>query len=445
MSKRAEPKKKITRAVWENAKPHEDGKTTRIIWDDRVRGFGLRIRPNGIKSFVYVYRSGGKPKWATIKATSADDAFAQATEMANQYHRGHDPVADREAAQREVERKSNAATVGSMLDLFVAEHARAELAEKTADEYERTANKVIKPEIGKIKLAALTMEDVHSLFEKLSKRPRQQRSKKPNPNAKPLPPAKAQAEGAMRLLRAALNWSRSKKKAVLYGNVMPPPLDFRELGLKGTRRRERLFTENEVARLMAATDTMAADGRLLPSMALAISLIFALGSRAGEVCKLKWDYIDREAGLIIWPKTKTGQLEKPITPEVERLLKSATIIVGSPWVCPATDAELPLRVDVLGAAFKRVMKEADVAAGYGISSHTIRHWFSTKTYTDSDLPMAVGMAVVGHKSVATAMRYTHVSREVLAEAARSAAARREHTVKAAAQKGKVVPIREDEQ
>lgn len=78
---------------------------------------------------------------------------------------------------------------------------------------------------------------------------------------------------------------------------------------------------------------------------------------------------------------------------------------------PGYRLELPLRVDVLGAAFKRIMKEAEVAAGYGISSHTIRHWFSTKTYTDADLPMAVGMAVVGHKSVATAMRYTHVSRE----------------------------------
>lgn len=411
MSKRVEPKRKITRAMWENAKGHEDGKTTRIIWDDRLRGFGLRIRPNGVKSFVYVYRANGKPKWATIKATSAEDAFTQATEMANQYHRGQDPVAEREGAQREIERKKNAATVGSMLDLFVAEHAKAELAEKTADEYERTSNKVLKPEIGKIKLAALTMEDVHVLFDNLSKRPRQRRSKKPSPNAKPLPPAKAQAEGAMRLLRAALNWSRSKKKAVLYGNTLPPPLDFKELGLKGTKRRTKLFTENEVARLLAATDTMEADGRLMPSAALATRLIFALGSRAGEVCKLKWNYIDRDAGLIIWPKTKTGQLEKPITPEVERLLKVSPRIVGSPWVCPATNSELPLRVDVLGAAFKRIMKEAEVAAGYGISSHTIRHWFSTKTYTDADLPMAVGMAVVGHKSVATAMRYTHVSRE----------------------------------
>ncbi|MGO7452939.1 tyrosine-type recombinase/integrase [Rhizobium ruizarguesonis] len=441
MSKQTEPKKKITRAVLENAQPHEDGKTTRLIWDSRLTGFGLRIRPSGAKTFVYVYRFNGKPKWATIKATTADDAFDQATEMANQYHRGKDPVAEREEAQRDADRRSNAATVGSMLDLFVAEHAKGQLAEKTADEYERTANKILKPEIGKIKLAALTMEDVHALFDKLSKRPRQRRSKKPSPNAKPLPPAKAQAEGAMRMLRAALNWSRSKKKATLYGNALPPPLDFKELGLKGTKRRTRLFTENEVARLMAKTDTMAAEGRLQPSTALAVRLIFALGARAGEVCKLQWSYIDREAGLIIWPKTKTGQLEKPITPEVERLLKAAPRFVGSPWVCPATDPELPLRVDVLGSAFKRVMKEAEVTGGYGISSHTIRHWFSTKTYTDSDLPMAVGMAVVGHKSVATAMRYTHVSREVLAEAARSAAARRERTVEAAAAKGKVVPIR----
>ncbi|MGO4316350.1 tyrosine-type recombinase/integrase [Agrobacterium sp. MCAB5] len=432
MSKQAEPKKKISRAVFENAEPHVDGKTTRIIWDSRLAGFGLRVRPTGAKSFVYVYRSGGKPKWVTIKATSADDAFDQATEMANLYHRGKDPVAEREDLQREADRRGQAFTVGDVLGSFVEQHAKAQLKEKTWTEYERIVEKVLKPEIGKIKIDALDTHDVATLYERLKKRPRSGVAKKGR-DSKPQPLALTQAAGAIRVLSSAMRWAIEDAKL----RAGPNPAQIR---LKATRQRDRLLTDNEVSRLIAATDQLESDGSILPHVALAIRLLFATGCRAGEVCNLRWDEIDPDWRFIRWSDTKTGYLRKAITNETRELLESAPRIVGSPWVCPATDASLPLRVDVLRSGFRRVMKRAEVIAGENASLHLIRHWFATQVYNDNSLTLPQQKRIVGHTSIAAAMRYAHLNDDEWATNAENTSEKRLAKIKAASRNGEVVSM-----
>lgn len=440
MTKQAEPKKKLTRAVCDNAAPHEDGRTTRILWDSRLSGFGLRVRPNGGKSFVYVYRSGGKPKWATIKATSADDAFEQATEMANLYHRGKDPVAEREDAQRDAERRSHAFKVGDVLDTFVRDHAKLKLKEKTWTEYERIVEKILKPEIGSIKIDALDTHDVATLYDKLKKRPRTNAAPKRKGSTATNPPTLAltQATGAIRVLSSALRWAIEDAKL----RSGPNPAQIR---LTTTRQRDRLLTDNEVARLLSATDQMEGNGTILPHVALAIRLLFATGCRAGEICGLKWTDIDAEKRFIRWPDTKTGYLRKAITTETRELLESAPRIVGSPFVCPATDAKLPLRVDVLRSGFRRVMKSAAVIAGENASLHLIRHWFSTQVYNDNTLTLPQQKRIAGHKSTSAAMRYAHLNDEDWSSTADSSAERRLAKIKTASRTGKVTLLRGEEQ
>jgi integrase len=86
------------------------------------------------------------------------------------------------------------------------------------------------------------------------------------------------------------------------------------------------------------------------------------------------------------------------------------------------------------------MKRAGVEAGENASLHLIRHWFATKTYTDKDIPLPTQMAIVGHRSVATAMRYAHVKREEVQKAAEGAAKRRKAAVTAARKRGNVVKM-----
>ena len=60
---------KLTKRAIDAAKP--DG-TDRVLWDDDLRGFGLRIKPSGLKSFVIQFRNRQGQSDALPLASPAD-------------------------------------------------------------------------------------------------------------------------------------------------------------------------------------------------------------------------------------------------------------------------------------------------------------------------------------------------------------------------------------
>lgn len=385
-----------------------------VLWDNRIDGFGLRVRPTGNKAFVYVYRTpggrSGKVRRVTIKASDADGAFKQAAALAGHFYAGRDPAADKAAERDEVIKARKAMTVADTLDRFISDHAKVHLKAKTWGEYDRLVTKLLKPAIGAMKIDALEPKDVAAMYHQLRATP-------------------TQATLAVRVLSSAMSWAEENG---LRKHGQNPA----RIRLKGTRRRQRLFSDREVARLLAAIEECA-----LPAPTkLGLRLLFATGCRASEICQLRWTDIDLEGAVLRWPDTKTGYSEKPLTDEARKLLLQADRIVGVDWVCPSSNLTKPMRVETLEAGMERVMAKANVEAGENATLHLIRHWFATKTYTDSSIPLPVQMAIVGHKSVATAMRYAHVNREEVRQAATAAAKRRADAVTAASKSGDVIQM-----
>lgn len=420
---RLQEKVRLSKSVVAAAEPRD---REYCIWDTRVAGFGLRVRPSGSKTFVFTYRTGGGRKGAvrrmTIKAATPDAAFEQAKKLAGQYHGGSDPAADRAAAADEAMAARNALSTAAVLDCFVRDHAKVNLAPKTAAEYERLADKILKPQIGKTKVDALAPKDVAAMYHALREKP-------------------TQAALAVRVLSSALSWAEE------FGLRQPGPNPAR-IRLKAARRRTRLFSDREVARLQAAIDELESENGINATVALGLRLLFATGCRAGEICGLQWSNVDFETGQLRWPNTKTGYLEKPLTAEARALLKKAPRIVGVDWVLPGAKAKphhngkMPthLRVETLEGGFEKVMQRARVEARENATLHLIRHWFATKIYTDQSIPLPVQMAIVGHSSVATAMRYAHVAREQVSAAAAKAAKRRAASIKTASKQGEIAAL-----
>ena len=53
----------LTERIVRDAKPEQK---TRILWDEKVTGLGLRITARGVKSFVLNYRVNGRERRITL-------------------------------------------------------------------------------------------------------------------------------------------------------------------------------------------------------------------------------------------------------------------------------------------------------------------------------------------------------------------------------------------
>ncbi len=72
---------------------------TAFHWDDKLPGFGIRVTPTGVKSFIIQKRIKGKDKRITVGrfgALTVEQARKQAQKLIGQIATGGDPVADKQ-------------------------------------------------------------------------------------------------------------------------------------------------------------------------------------------------------------------------------------------------------------------------------------------------------------------------------------------------------------
>jgi integrase len=401
-------RQRITRRLVESARPADQ---EYLIHDTEISGYALRVRESGAKSFVYIYRTSGgrkgKARKVTIKTDNPEVARREAKRLAAQHHGGADPAQERAE-------KRHGATVADLLDRFIQDHVST-LKPKTAHEYRRIVERILKPKLGRLLAREISTKEVAEAYQGMREKP-------------------TQAAAAIRVLSSAMSLAEDWGLRSAGSNPA-------RIRLKGTRRRKRLFTAQEVVRLHKAIDALEKGGANSTAQSLGLRLLFATGCRGGEITGLEWGNVDRDEGIMRWPDSKTGFIEKPITKESKPFLERARRdrLVGAPWVIPGANGG-QMRIETLEAAFERAMAHAGVEAREKASLHLIRHWFASRTYTDKSIPLPIAMRIVGHTSVASAMRYSHVEPVEVKEAAEAAAARRVRAIKEASKSAKVLRL-----
>ena len=404
----------------------------RIIRDDLVRGFGLRITSAGAKAFILGYSSAGRERRYTIGSYptwSVEAARKEAKELRRRVDGGADPLAEKEAVRE-------APDVGDLCDYYEREHLPRKRPISQRDDKAMLA-KIVRPRLGRLKVATVDSDDVARLHAKLSETAPVRANRVVSLLSKMFSLAVKQkwiadnpAKGIARNPEVA--WKEYVRGAELsaliaaLGERTDASADVvRLLLITGARRGETLSAtwqqfdlsrgtwrkpasstkqrrEHEVA-LSAPARKLLSDMRARASAADDADHLFPgrVEGKPQTDLKTAWHGIVRRASVILWS-------QQPDTP-------AGTIVAD----LSAKMGRDPRFAEVVREAGKRGVK---LPAGLtALRVHDLRHSFAAMLASGgASLPL-IG-ALLGHASPTTTARYSHLYADVQREAADRAGA-----------------------
>jgi hypothetical protein len=141
--------------------------TTYVMYDSILPGFGVRVTPAGVKSWIYEYRPGGGRRSNTrritlgkVRSLAAEKARVAAQVMHHRARLGDDPA-------REREERRTAPTVNELASKFMAEAIRLKRKPRSADLYDFYFRTYILPELGTRRACDLTRAEVARFHRKV--------------------------------------------------------------------------------------------------------------------------------------------------------------------------------------------------------------------------------------------------------------------------------------
>ncbi len=390
------------------------------LFDDDLKGFGLRVYPTGEKSWIVEYRAGGggrtvSKKRLTLGAVGTltpDEARRAAKDALAGVRLGSDPARAKAAA-----RKSS--TFAELAQRFLAEHVDTKRKPGTGQHYRYLLEGVAGPALGTAKADAVSRSDVARLHDKLASKPFQ----------------------ANRLLAVVgAMYAFAGKRGLVPDSCNPA----RGIEKYPEHRRERFLTSEEIERIGAAlreAETVGIpwqvdetqpnakhlakpDNRrtiLSPHATAAIRLLILTGARLREILHLRWQDVDFSRGLLLLPDSKTGRKTIVLNPPALGVLTAIAELAGAndiaalrqsvAFVILGNDPDKP-RADL----HKPWRTISDHAGLEGVRLHDLRH-----TYASFGAGSGLGLPIIGkllgHREAATTQRYAHLDSDPLRRAA----------------------------
>jgi len=421
---------KLTKRLVDAAAPASPGIES-FVWDTEVKGFGVRIKPTGQKSFVLKYRVATKTRRYTISKVGSPYTVEQARQIAADTLRdiraGRDPM-QAKAAGRE------ALTVSELADLYLTE-GPAEKPNKKASSWAADKSNItrhIRPLLGRKLAKSLTQADVSRFQADVAAGKSAADVKTKKRGRAIVQGGKGTAARSLAVLGAMLQFGVGR--GILAANPA------KGVKLFHGEKMERFLSEIEIARLSETLAEMEVEG-LNKNAAAAIRLLLLTGCRKDEILSARWEYVDTERQCLRLPDSKTGAKVVPLAAAALQLLASLPRDDKTAWVLPANPPKGKQEPDgrkgtepTLGhytglqKAWERVRERAKLP---GLRLHDLRHSFASFAVADGATLFMIGK-VLGHKQARTTEAYAHLASDPVRAVADRAANRITNAMKSKA-------------
>jgi len=370
--------------------------------DHRLRGFAVRVKPSGIKTYLVVYRNkeGRTRSYALGQhgQITAEQARKEADKVLSEVKSGGDPAQMKSDLLK-------AATIKDLCELYIqsAEKGlilgKGNLPKKVStiiEDKSRIARHIV-PLIGKRKVIDLRASDITKFQRDVA-------------SGKTALDERTKSRGRARVTGGAGVASRT---VGLLGGIMSYAISEGLIEVnpcRGVKRpsdgkRQVRLSPEQYRALGAALSLAEANGEPWQSVA-AIRLLALTGCRLGEVTRLKWAEVDLSGHALRLSDSKTGKSVRPIGGAALKIL--AELPRSCDYVFPATRlSNAPY--GSLPKAWGRVIalaKNEEANPLEGLTPHGLRHAFAS-VGGDLGLSEITIAALIGHASASVTGRYIH--------------------------------------
>lgn len=350
------------------------------LWDSDIKGFGVKIIPNGKKKYFLKYRPKNSinQRWyifgevGTMKLVTARE---EAIKLWGLISSGEDPQADKKE-------KRTATSLIEFYPLFIKDYVEVIGAKPN---YRRSIeycwNDYIKPALGHKAILDINERDIERIHNALKDK-------------------KYTANRVLSLLKLMFNVMERWKLKPVNTNPCQFINKFKE------EPRQRYLTLSEVKLLSDALDKVEQDNPENVFSVGAIKLLLLTGARKTEILSARWAWVDFEKGIIQLPDSKTGQKTVYLSPKAVQILyklKKAGNDTGNPYIIQ--NVKTGGYIQDIKHLWAKILKIAGINK---CRVHDLRHTAASIAISQGHSLSEIAQ-LLGHASPFTTQRYAHLA------------------------------------